>query len=75
MEKLPSLKTTISDGRKIQDFVIQFLDVRPENIHLLATEADADNVIKHVRVGDKESNYSQFFEEAADKVQREKWSS
>ena len=37
----------------MQDFVIQFLDVRPENIHLLATEADADKIIKHVRVGDK----------------------
>jgi hypothetical protein len=42
LKKLSQLKTTIDDGRLIQDFAIQILDVLPENIHLLATEADAN---------------------------------
>jgi cell division septum initiation protein DivIVA len=42
LKKLPTLDNTIKDGKLIQDFMIQVLDVHPENIHLLATEADAN---------------------------------
>jgi len=42
LKKLSKLKSTIDDGKIIQDFAIQILDVLPENIHLLATETDAN---------------------------------
>jgi hypothetical protein len=42
LKKLSSLETTIDDGKQIQDFAIRVLDVPPENISLLATEADAN---------------------------------
>ena len=42
LKKLSSLETTIEDGKQIQDFAIRVLDVPPENISLLATEADAN---------------------------------
>ena len=35
--------------------MIQVLNVRPEDVHLLATEADASKIIKHVRVSDEDS--------------------
>ena len=52
MKRLSTLETTVDDGRLIQDFVIQVLDVHPEDIDVLANEADAYEIIKHVRVGD-----------------------
>ena len=42
LKKLSSLKTTINDGILVQDFAIQVLNVHPENIALLATQADAN---------------------------------
>ena len=54
LKKLSSLETTIDDGKQIQDFAIRVLDVHPENINLLATHADANQIIKHFRVGDEE---------------------
>ena len=39
--KLSSLSTTTEDGKRIQDFMIKIFDTLPENVHLLATEADA----------------------------------
>ena len=35
--------------------MIQVLNVHPENIDVLATESDANKIIKHVRVCDEES--------------------
>ena len=34
--------------------MIQVLDVRPEDITLLATENDADRIIKHIKIFDSE---------------------
>ena len=42
LKKLSSLKTTINDGILVQDFAIQVLNVHPENIDLLASQADAN---------------------------------
>jgi hypothetical protein len=42
LKKLSKLETTIEDGKEIQDFAIRVLDIPPENISLLATEADAN---------------------------------
>ena len=50
-----------------------FFDVLPENVHLLAAEADANLIIKHVRVGGEESKDKQFYKEAENDVQRKKW--
>ena len=66
LKKLSTLETTIDDAKQIQDFVIQVLDVNPENINLLATETDANQIIKHIRVGNEESKEKQFYEEAND---------
>ena len=55
LKKLSKLGTTIKDGIRIQDFAMRVLDVHPENVKLLATEADAIKIIKHVRVGGEES--------------------
>ena len=52
MKRLSTLETTVDDGRIIQDFVIQVLDIHPEDIDVLANEADAYEIIRHVRVGD-----------------------
>ena len=41
LKKLSSLSTTTEDGKRIQDFMIKIFDTLPENVHLLATEADA----------------------------------
>ena len=65
LKKLKPLKTTIDDAIKIQDFMIQVMNVHPEDVHLLASEADADKIIKHVRVGGKESIEQQFLDELA----------
>jgi hypothetical protein len=35
------------------------LNVRPEDVHLLATEADAIKIIKHIRVSDEDSQILQ----------------
>jgi hypothetical protein len=45
---------------------MRVLDVHPENVNLLAMEADAIKIIKHVRVGGEESKDKQFYEEAKD---------
>jgi hypothetical protein len=42
LKKLSSLETTVEDGKQIQDFAIRVLDIPPEKISLLATEADAN---------------------------------
>ncbi len=55
LKKLSTLETTIDDAKQIQDFAIQVLDVHPEKIDLLATEADANQIIKHIRVVSEES--------------------
>ena len=34
--------------------MIQVLDVRPEDIILLATENDADRIIKHIKISDED---------------------
>ena len=47
--------------------------MHPEDVHLLASEADAKKIIKHVRVGDEESKENQFYEEAESDVERKKW--
>ena len=73
LKKLSSLETTIDDGIRIQDFMMIFFDVLPENVHLLAAEADANLIIKHVRVGGEESKDKQFYKEAENDVQRKKW--
>ena len=73
MKKLSQLLTTIDDGILMHDFMIKILDVLPENVHLLATEADAKKIIKHVRVGGEESKEKQFYEEAENDVQRNEW--
>ncbi len=39
--------------------MIQVLNVRPEDVHLLATEADASKIIKHIRVSDEDSKFLQ----------------
>ena len=54
LKKLSPLETTVNDGVLIQDLAIKVLDVHPEDIDLLATEADANQIIKHVRIGDEE---------------------
>ena len=41
LKKLSPLSTTTEDGKRIQDFMIKIFDTLPENVHLLATEADA----------------------------------
>ena len=61
LKKLSTLRTTIDDGILIQDLAIQVLNVHPEDIDLLATEDDANLIIKHVRVGDEESKDKQFY--------------
>ena len=43
---------------------MRILDVLPENVHLLAAEADANLIIKHVRAGGEESKDKQFYKEA-----------
>ena len=68
LKKLSQLLTTIDDGILMHDFAIQILDVLPENVHLLATEADAKKIIKHVRVGGEESKDKQFYKEAENDV-------
>ena len=73
LKKLSSLETTIEDGKQIQDFAIRVLDIPPEKISLLATEADANYIIKHVRVGDEESKDKQFYEDAKDEEERNWW--
>ena len=73
MKKLSTLETTIDDGILIQEFAMRILDVLPEKIHLLAAEADANLIIKHVRVGGEESKEKQFYDEAKDDDQRKKW--
>ena len=73
MKKLSPLETTIDDGIRIQDFMMIFFDVLPEKVHLLAAEADANLIIKHVRVGGEESKDKQFYEDAKNDVQRKKW--
>ena len=45
---------------------MKVLDVRPENVNLLATEADAIKIIKHFRVGGEESKDKKFYEQAKD---------
>ena len=67
LKRLDRLELTISDGILIQDLMIQVFDVHPENIHLLASESDANEIIKHVRVGDEESKYKQFYEDDGEK--------
>ena len=42
LKKLSLLETTVNDGLLIQDLAIKVLDVHPEDIDLLATEADAN---------------------------------
>jgi hypothetical protein len=42
LKKLSPLETTVNDGVLIQDLAIKVLDVHPEDIDLLATEADAN---------------------------------
>jgi hypothetical protein len=44
------------------------MNVHPEDVHLLASEADAYKIIKHVRVGGKESIKQQFLDELATSV-------
>jgi uncharacterized protein YlbG (UPF0298 family) len=44
------------------------MNVHIEDVHLLASEADADKIIKHVRVGGKESIEQQFLDELATSV-------
>ena len=61
LKKLSTLRTTIDDGILIQDLAIQILNVHPEDIDLLATEDDANLIIKHVRVCDEESKDKQFY--------------
>ena len=61
LKKLSTLRTTIDDGILIQDLAIQVLNVHPEDIDLLATEDDANLIIKHVRVGNEESKDKQFY--------------
>lgn len=73
LEKLKNLSATIDDGKLIQDFMIQILGVHPEKIHLLATEADANQIIKRVRFGDEDSKDKIFYEEAKSDVQRKAW--
>ena len=55
LKKLSTLETTVDDGILAQDLMIQVLNVHPENIDVLATESDANKIIKHVRVCDEES--------------------
>jgi hypothetical protein len=45
---------------------MRVLDVHPENVNLLAIEADAIKIIKHFRTCDEESKDKQFYEEARD---------
>ena len=73
LKKLSPLEATIDDGIRIQDFMMIFFDVLPENVHLLAAEADANLIIKHVRVGGEESKDKQFYKEAENDVQRKEW--
>ena len=73
LKRLDRLELTISDGILIQDLMIQVFDVHPENVHLLASEADANEIIKHVRVGDEESKEKQFYEDAKDYDEKRKW--
>ena len=47
--------------------------MHPEDVHLLASEADAKKIIKHVRVGDEESKDNQFYEDAESDGQRKVW--
>ena len=81
--KLSKLSATISDGRIIQDEMIMVFGVDPKNIALLATEEDADQILKHVRVDDEvvEADkmpdgsvcHREYFEEAKDHVERAEW--
>ena len=48
--------------------MIKVLNVHPEDCHLLANEADAKKILKHVRVEDEESKDQQFYEEAKNDV-------
>ena len=73
LKRLDRLELTISDGILIQDLMIQVFDVHPENVHLLASEADANEIIKHVRVGDEESKEKQFYEDAKNDGEKRKW--
>ena len=61
LKKLSKLETTVDDGILAQDLMIQVLNVHPENIDVLATESDANKIIKHVRVCDEESKNKQFY--------------
>ena len=74
LKKLSPLLTTIDDGILMHDFTIKILDVLPENVHLLATEADAKMIIKHVRIGGEEEFKEKiFYEEAENDFERIQW--
>ena len=59
LKKLQPLETTINDGVLIQDLAMKVLDVLPEDVHLLASETDANQIIEYVRVGEKDSDHGQ----------------
>ena len=48
LTKLSKLEATIDDGIIIQDVMIKVFDVDPKDIALLATDADAKRIVKHV---------------------------
>ena len=73
LKELAPLPTTVDDGILIHDFVINVLNVHPEDVYLLATEAVANRIIRHVRVGDEESKDKEFYEEAESDAQRKTW--
>lgn len=53
MTKLGNLPTTVDDARTIQEEMIMVFGVDPQNITLLATEKDAEKILKHIKIDDK----------------------
>ena len=57
-KQIADLKTVTEDARKMQDTFIRFFNVLPENITVLASEADFEKIVTHVKVDGEEKKES-----------------